>query len=100
MIAPPGWTRDRATDRYQFQIERRFVGEWASSKFLCGSSMMSRSALRPVIGPPAPEVHMPPPPVTRNRLAADESPATATPRSNSSMVLRTSRPHSDAYSAS
>src|SRR5438128_2104849 len=69
----------------------RCVGLLASSAFLCGSSMISRSAPRPVIGPPTPAVIMPPLCSAKSqRSAAEESERRRTPKAGP-LRSRTSR---------
>jgi hypothetical protein len=63
----------RAVDVYQFHVSSWFFSDIASAKFLWGSSMRKFDARRPVIAPPTPTVHMPPPAAVFHRSAARES---------------------------
>ena len=55
-------------------MDSRIVADCASSQFLCGSSMISKSPPTPVMPPPAPAVRMPPPSFVCQSFAAVVSP--------------------------
>ncbi len=102
MIAPPGCKRCLGPDVYHSQHASIAVGLRASCSE-CGSSIINKSAPRPVIAPPTPAAKYSPPLSVSQRPADLESACKLTfgnicLYSSVSIILRTLRPNRTASS--